>query len=100
MSNISQQDLDVRLQLLGCEYGELTSIFANNLKWGKKCAKTEWKKLILLGIYISILEDYQIDNEVNCLTEDQLSEMLNKASKLSDICFRPYNFTYTSSSED
>jgi hypothetical protein len=92
---ITQQDLTVRLQLLGCSYGELTSTFANNLKWGKKCAKTEWKNLILLGVYISILEDYHVDDEVNCLTENQLSTMLNKASKLTDICFKPYNFTYT-----
>tara|TARA_R110000868_G_scaffold63178_2_gene190413 strand:- start:1101 stop:1391 length:291 start_codon:yes stop_codon:yes gene_type:complete len=95
MANISQTDLIVRLQLLGCKYGELSSTFANNLKFGRKCAKTEWKKLILLGVYISILEDYHINDTVNCLTELQLSKMLEKASKLTDICFKPYGFNYT-----
>lgn len=94
MADISHTDLIVRLQILGCEYSELTSIFANNLKWGRKCAKTEWKNLILLSVYISILEDYHVNSTINCLTEDQLSTMLDKASKLTNICFKPYGFTY------
>lgn len=95
MADISQTDLIVRLQLLGCEYSELTSIFANNLKWGRKCANTEWKNLTLLGVYISFLEDYHIDDDVNCITEAQLLTMLDQASKLTKICFKPYGFNYT-----
>lgn len=31
----------------------------------------------------------------NCITEEQLALMLDKISKLINICFQPYDFTYT-----
>ena len=100
MATLSQQDLDVRLQLIGCEYGTLTTTFANNLKWGRKCAKKDWKNLILLSVYISLLEDYHVGLTTNCITETQLQTMLDKISKLTKICFRPIGFTYFDSAED
>jgi len=69
---MTTQDLLVRLQLIGQKYSNLTNTFVNDLKWGKKCAKTEWKQLILLSVYISLLEDYNIEETNNCITETQL----------------------------
>ena len=31
----------------------------------------------------------------NCITEEELALMLDKISKLINICFQPYDFTYT-----
>jgi hypothetical protein len=59
--SISQQDLDVRLQLTGCKYGELANRYANDLKYGKKCATTNGRDLALLNAYIEIMECYNTD---------------------------------------
>lgn len=93
---MNQQDIDVRLQLTSCKTSVLTNTFVNNLKWGKKCAKTEWKELIILNAYISLLEDYNVDNtDSNCITEDQLDIILDNISKLTSICFKPEGYTYS-----
>ena len=95
MSTLSQTDLTVRLQLIGQEYSSLCNTYVNDLKWGKKCAKTEWKKLILLSSYISLLEDYNVGEDDNCITETQLQTMLDNTSKLIKICFKPIGFSYS-----
>lgn len=56
--SISQTDLLVRLQLLGCKYGDLANTYANTLKWGMKCSKENLSKLIMLNTLIEILECY------------------------------------------
>lgn len=96
---MTQQDLDVRLQLIGQKYSGLANIFANDLKWGRKNAKHEWKELILLDVYISILENYDINSSSNCFTEDELLLIFDKISKLTKICFKPLGFTYSSAEE-
>jgi hypothetical protein len=202
MDYISQQDLDVRMQLTGCKFGQLTNEFADNLKYGRKCIVENQRNLVLLNAYLELLECYKValiieeqlstgsitlsydisatisisigdllitspmpidnseeindivnlfntnqseivvssDNEnndftlnftgpctnsvidilyddgkesttytvnveggvcasttvyKNCITEEQLALMLDKISKLINICFQPYDFTYT-----
>ena len=202
MDYISQQDLDVRMQLTGCKFGQLTNEFADNLKYGRKCIIENQKNLVLLNAYLELLECYKValiieeqpstgaitfsygigetisiliggvlitppmpinnsgkvddiinlfnDNQSeivasldsqgnefilnfsgqctdsvinilyddakesttytvnveggicasvieykNCITEEQLALMLDKISKLINICFQPYDFTYT-----
>jgi hypothetical protein len=90
----SEQDLTVRAQLIGIEYSNLVNTYVNDLKWGKKAAKTEWKKLILLQAYITLLENYDITSDKNCITETQLTTMLNQISKLTGLCFKPAGYTY------
>lgn len=60
MTNLNQIDLNVRLQLLGCKYSELANIYANNLKYGLKCAPSNLSKLLLLNAIIEILECYRL----------------------------------------
>ncbi len=93
---MNEQDITVRLQLTACKCSELTNTFVNNLKYGRKCAQTEWKNLILLNAYISLLEDYDVDSDTNCITEDQLNIMLDNISILTKICFKPEGFNYYS----
>jgi len=202
MDYISQQDLDVRMQLTGCKFGQLTNEFADNLKYGRKCIVENQRNLVLLNAYLELLECYKValiieeklstgsitfsydivatisisigdllitspmpissqsevgdivnlfntnqseivvssDNEnndftlnftgpctdsvidilydnakesttytvdvkngvcasttvyKNCITEEQIALMLDKISKLINICFQPYDFTYT-----
>jgi hypothetical protein len=61
MSAVSQQDLNVRLQLTGCAYSKLANEFANNLKYGRKCAIDNEKTLLLLNAYIELMECYQLE---------------------------------------
>lgn len=96
---MNNTDLLVRLQLTGCAYSDLTNTFANDLKWGNKKSKTEWKKLILLNAYISIIEDYHTSSTINCVTEDELKSIFDKVSTLTKICFKPYGFTYINTQE-
>lgn len=58
--SISQQDLDVRLQLTGCKYGELANRYANDLKYGKKCANTNGRNLALLNAYLELMGCYNV----------------------------------------
>ena len=60
--SISQQDLTVRLQLASCAYSELANSFANNLKYGRKCAIDNEKTLLLLNAYIELIECYKLDS--------------------------------------
>lgn len=61
MSIFNQIDIDVRLQLIGCKYAELANIYANDLKYGRKCAKSNLKKLIILNAYIELIEKFKVD---------------------------------------
>ncbi len=92
-------DLTTRLQLLGQKYADLTNTFCNNLKWGKQCAKAEWKELILLSVYIELLEKYDLDSDNNCITEDQLDTLFDVVSKLIKVTFKPASFSYTTPPE-
>lgn len=69
MDYISQQDLDVRLQLTGCKFSQLTNEFADNLKYGRKCIVENQRNLVLLNAYLELLECYK----VKLIIEEQLS---------------------------
>lgn len=69
MDYISQQDLDVRMQLTGCKFGQLTNEFADNLKYGRKCIVENQRNLVLLNAYLELLECYK----VALIIEEQLS---------------------------
>jgi hypothetical protein len=62
--SISQQDLTVRLQLTGCAYSKLANEFADNLKYGRKCAIDNEKTLLLLNAYIELIECYKLDTTI------------------------------------
>lgn len=93
---INSTDLVIRLQLSGCKYGELALEYINDLKYGRKCATKHQWELFLLNVYLEILECHDLDSENTCFTEDEIKEIFNKISKLTDICFRPLGYTYRS----
>jgi len=90
-----EQDILVRLQLTNQKYSILANNYVNALKWGNKKAKTSWKELIVLDVYMNIIENYNLDSDNNCITEDELKIIFDKISKLTNICFKPFGFSYT-----
>ena len=95
MSSITQQDINVRLQLSGCAFSDLALRFNNDLRYGRKCVTKNRIDLMLLNIYIEMLECYNIDSTSNCLTEDEIQLVIEKISTLTGVCFMPIGFTYT-----
>lgn len=61
MADLNQTDIDVRLQLTGCEFSELANTFANDLKYGRKCATTNQRNLLLLNAYIELIECLNVE---------------------------------------
>ena len=100
MSSLSSLDLLVRLQLSGQKYSEILNKYIDSLRWGKKDYKALENKLVLLGIYIELLQDFQVlecnyDQTNNCLTEEQAQLIADKISKLTNLCFQPLGFKYS-----
>lgn len=73
MANLSQQDIDVRLQLAGCAYATLAEEFRKDLIYGKKCTVKDKLNLALLNIYIEMLECYNFLNETEVLSTGELT---------------------------
>jgi len=97
---ISSLDLEVRLQLSGQKYSEMLNKYLDILRYGKRGAEVYESKLNLLGIYIELLQDYEVDEcghdqTNNCLTEDQANLLFDKISQLTKVCFQPLGFNYT-----
>lgn len=57
---ISQQDLNVRLQLAGCKFSDLAQRFNKDLLYGRKCVTENRTDLMLLNVYLEMLECYRI----------------------------------------
>ena len=57
---VSQQDLDVRLQLAGCKYSDLAQRFNKDLLYGRKCVTENRTDLMLLNVYLEMLECYKV----------------------------------------
>lgn len=57
---ISQQDLNVRLQLAGCKYSDLAQRFNKDLLYGRKCVTENRTDLMLLNVYLEMLECYKV----------------------------------------
>lgn len=91
---LNQTDIDVRLQLAGCAYSELSARFNDDLRYGRKCVTKNRIDLMLLNVYLEMLECYDITSEDNCLTEDEIQLIIEKISSLTGICFMPIGFTY------
>jgi len=94
MSSPSELDITVRMQLAGEKFSEMMNTYANDLKWGRKC--NSFEDLFLLNAYLELVECYDIDSENNCITEEELNKIFDNISKLTNIRFRPYGYSYTS----
>jgi hypothetical protein len=96
----SELDLKVRLQLSGMKYSDWMDDYIKALKYGKRNIIEIQNKLFLLNVYIEIMLDYKIytgcsnTNTNNCLTEIEISDVFEKVSTLTGICFQPYGFNY------
>ena len=100
MLKFNQVDLNVRLQISSCKYAEIANAYANNLKYGISCSKSNLNKLILLNGYIDLLKNYEVGSDKNCITEQEAQEIADKISKLICVCFQYINFPYEDNTED
>lgn len=99
MTKLNQIDLNIRLQLLNQAYSNLSTAFANDLKYGRKCSVSDRLNLAILAVYLDILECYQVvaqgvTTSTNCYTETEIQDLLQNASLLTGITFNPPGFTY------
>ena len=79
-----------------CEFAKLINTFADDLKYGRKCAKKKKWELFLFMMYLDILYCHDIDGLNNCYTEDELKELFENISNFTKLCFQPYGFSYKS----
>ena len=92
---INQTDLDVRLQLTGCEYGSMVNAYVNKLKFGSNCTFKDKANLFLINSYLNIASGYEVGNENNCYSEEELMDLWEQVSIITGLCFQPYGYTYT-----
>lgn len=71
---ISQQDLDVRLQLAGCKFSDLAQRFNKDLLYGRKCVTENRTDLMLLNVYLEMLECVKIVETVYPTTSFRVSK--------------------------
>ena len=91
---INQTDLDVRLQLTGCEYGSMVNAYVNKLKFGSNCTFKDKANLFLINSYLNITSGYEVGNENNCYSEEELMDLWEQVSIIIGLCFQPYGFSY------
>ena len=91
---INQTDLDVRMQLTGCKFGEMVSNYVNKLKNGSNCTFKDKVNLFLIGSYLEIASGYDVNSENNCYSEDELKELWEQVSIITGLCFEPYGYSY------
>jgi len=60
--NLSQQDLNVRLQKTGCCVGQEAKRLAQYYLYGSECAEEQLQKVTILNAYLDILSCYQVEN--------------------------------------
>lgn len=57
---LSQQDLDVRLQKIGCCAGAQAKLLAQYYMYGSECKEEQLQKLTILNAYLDILSCYKV----------------------------------------
>ncbi len=99
--NLSQQDLDIRLQLTEQYISDFSVNVANQFSYGQKCAEHNFKTLALLVCYVEALTCYQpitgnITEEDNCLSETQAQQIFDHISLITQITFASIGTSYIS----
>ncbi len=107
MINLSQQDLNVRLQLTQCCISTLTNELLVKIKVGAKDVDCKLKDLQVVQEMLEALKCYNIlTDEItetdNCLSEEQVQSMFDYIASKCKTCFQYPGFNYidTNSSEE
>jgi len=94
MTDLTQLDINVYLQLSNSCYSSMSSSFANDLKYGRKCSESERLNMIILSVLIEILSCYHAGETDNCYTEAEIQELIGNISSLTGIEFKPPGYSY------
>lgn len=106
MSAFTPTDIEVRVRLSADYYNTLMSKYIDSIRMGRKCAKEELNKLMIISIYIEMLKEYiplicidplnsSTDYDNNCISEETLQVMSDKLSKLIETPFNPAGYNYS-----
>lgn len=100
MAIIDSTDLSVRLQKISCAYKDKAVVISNDLAYGLPCTD-KVNDSIIITYFIEMLQCYDVTgvtetelDELNCITYDNLNNVLDWLSKKLDICFAPYGAEY------
>ncbi len=80
---MTQTQLDNLVTELKCCSGKLANEIANSLYIGG-CDRS--KELILLIGYIGAIEDYRLDEDDNCLEDDDFNKIIVLAKNICNTC--------------
>lgn len=94
MATLSQLDINTYLQLARCCYSDLSVVFANDLNYGRKCTIKDRLNLAMLGILLEILDGYNVGEDDNCYTEEEIQTLIQNIGILTGICFKPIGYSY------
>lgn len=105
MVNLSQDDIDVRLQTIQCCIGDLTSKLITSIKIGSSKAHCQLIELQVLQGMIESVECYNVlsddvTEEDNCLTESQVQTMFDYMASKCSKCFQFPGYSYSTQSDD
>lgn len=100
MTTLSQEDFQVRVLLIQCCIGELTSKLLSKIKIGSQDVNCKLKELQVIQGMLKSLKCYEVlvDNitpEDNCLSEQDIQSMFDYMSSKCNICFQYPGFQYT-----
>lgn len=100
MAIINSTDLSVRLQKISCAYKDKAVKIANDLAYGLPCAN-KINDSIIITYFIEMLKCYDTTgtteaelDDLNCISYEDLNNVLDWLSKKLDICFAPYGASY------
>ncbi len=100
MTNLTPQDVAIRLYYSKCCVGDEAGKLANKLKRGSSKQEFE-RKLNLLSALVEVIEGYcpldeliPITEEDNFITDAQAQHIFQTISELCGICFAPIGHNY------
>jgi hypothetical protein len=99
MINLTQDDINVRLQLIQCCIGRKATSLLNKIKIGSKDVNCKLNEILVLQRMIKYLKCYNVlsddvTEDDNCLTEVQAQEMFDYMIRKCDLCIKPPGFVY------
>ena len=85
---LTEYDIYLRLAWISNSLNDLATDLIKKNKFGANCEQSE-RKLKLVAIFSEIISCYEPGSDDNCLTEEQITHIINLVSKLTGLCFPP-----------
>jgi hypothetical protein len=84
---MTQAQLKLKILRLQCCSGNMSNEIATLMINGDKSCKSKIDRLLILNDYIDLLLKYDLTTDaINCLTEDEFTNILNNATVICKLC--------------